>query len=384
MKTKFLKAAILCVAISLSNSGFAQNFNQLKSIIQYWVGSGTDSSALVVTFNSSRFDSSFVWGVLHNDTISASDMLDSVAKFDNNFAWVADGAFLDSINYAGQFGKNSSNGFFWGLFNYKDTAWASNSGLNEKYGNQGVLGLSYTDFNPTVRPGSPIPALNPHEVSLADWPAFHYFGEGNSEAILVVDFAPNAMGKSFAFKVKFNDSTTGLGLLQQIAAEDSNFRFVGDAFLSDVYFETDSGIGGSPNYWGTWSASNFGNWRMNNGLSEKVFNGDLFSCTYTSFAPAERPTKPAIISGPDKNPASIKSLESSIKISAYPNPFSNNISITYDGKAKIQIMDMKGKKVHEFEIQNQTTISTHEWSSGVYMLIVSAGNHRSFIKIIKE
>jgi len=391
MKKNNLKVIILSLVLGLTTQLHSQDFATLKSTIKFWVGSGTDSSALVVTFNSSSFDSSFVWGILFDDSISGSEILDIVAGNDPNFGWAGNGSFLDSVSYNDKSGKNGTDNFWWGIFSQTETGWVSNSGLVEIVKSGDVYGLSFTDYDtidysPNRLPAFPIPALNPYILTKSDWDddTLRWFGEGNSYAILVVDFTPVVDGKSYAFGIKFDDSTTGLGLLEKVAELDSTFRINESGFLNDIIYQSDSGIGGNPNYWGTWSATNFGNWSMNSGISQKVLNGDLVACTYTNFAPPARPTYPQIVEAPEEDNIGVQALIKDLPIRIYPNPMKNILNISLENEFQVEIRNTIGQLVFSSTALDNLQIDSQSWSTGVYFVSITSPFGRATSKVIKN
>lgn len=385
MKNNTIKVVFLSLILGMTTHLNSQDFTLLKSTIKFWVGNGADSSALIVTFNSSSFDSSFVWGILFDDSIAGSEILDLVANSDMNFAWTTAGQFLDSVSYGSNSGKNAVLGYYWGIYSY-DSGWVSNSGLSTVVYPRDLFGLSFNNFSPEVKPGDPIPALSPIIISTSDWDdnSLRWFGEGNSRTILVVDFEPTQSGKSFAFGIKFDDSTTGLEILQAVASEDSTFRVNASSFLNDIIYQSDSGVGGNPNYWGTWSATNFGNWSLNNGVSQKITNGDFFACTYTDFAPPVRPTYPQIIEAPEKENISSETLSKILNVNIYPNPLQNILNIAFENEFMVEIRNTIGQSIFSSNAINSIQIESHSWVSGIYIVSISTPDGNASFKVIKN
>lgn len=362
---------LLLCSLILGVNVHAQTFQSLSQTIQYWVGEGPDSAAVVVTFNSSDFDSSFVWGVKFNNAITGRDALDSIQLYDQNFSWFPDGIFLDSIKYGHRSGKNATLGYYWGINDLVNDEWTYGSGLESSLQNQAVIGFSFTNFNPEVKPGLPIPALNPNYLSFDTSTFFYRIGTGNKRAYLVVDFDPSSPGKSFAFAINFEETITGLDLLETVATNFDSFRFVGDAFLSDVYYKQDSALGGQPYFWGTWSATNYGLWTLNNGLSQVVEDESFFACTYTSFAPAQRPQYAQIQLPPPFGNVTV--VQKPIALSVFPNPCNQQVVIQTMGtdQKMIVVFDMLGNEVFKGTMEEQFQLQTAAWKPGSYVVKLS-------------
>lgn len=58
------------------------------------------------------------------------------------------------------------------------------------------------------------------------------------------------------------------------------------------------------------------------------------------------------------------------KVSIFPNPFSEKLTIKVAERSKIKIYNSFGVSVHEEEIESSATIDTGVWKSGIYMVIV--------------
>lgn len=389
------KSMLLLVAFSFLGQANAQDFATLKKSIKFWTGTGTDSGAVIVTFKGDGFsDSGYVWGILFDDSISGAAALQTIADADINFGFVNQGGFLDSVTYNSLEGNNGVNNFWWNTFHLENGTWEFNSGLNAFIQKHDVYGLSYTDSDPnTWEPyrlpvTNPTPALNPDAVSISIFEnnGWRWFGEGNSKALLFVDFDPLQGGKSFVFGVKFDDSITGLGLLQAISAQDSIFQIHENGFLNDIIYYSDSGIGGAPNYWGTWSATNFGNWNSNMGISEKVFDGGFFACTYTDFSPALKPDYPHVVEAPEgeNNNTNILYANNRIAVKVYPNPCTNKVTVESQEDFEIKIFSIDGRQIMNSSSYGTKEIKTAEWQVGVYFMIIQSQKGASVVRIIKE
>ena len=96
--------------------------------------------------------------------------------------------------------------------------------------------------------------LNAQVSELSD---LQYFaGSGSDTAGLVIDFRDGS--GSMAWGVLFSDSISGEGMLQAVAAADPAFMInMTNGFLNDITYGTHQGLGGQPDWWGTWSGTPF-------------------------------------------------------------------------------------------------------------------------------
>jgi hypothetical protein len=99
------------------------------------------------------------------------------------------------------------------------------------------------------------------------------------------------------------------------------------------------GIGGAPYYWSTWSATNVGGWELNEGISHEMVDGEWFAGSYTSWSPATPPSLPEgyVLFNVDGNELP--------KLSIYPNPANDFVSIELDKSSDILVVDLQGKQV---------------------------------------
>ncbi len=277
---------MLVAAMSMIPQCFAGfSFEQIR----YWVGDGPDTAMLVVDFQDGTFDSTYAWGYLFNGTATGEDLLNAVADADPNFSIVTGGGFLNDIHFNDHAGIGG-NPDYWGTWTHSDTGWYMNTGITEALANGDRFGCSYTDFAPALAPGVALPALDPFAFDQSG--VRFWTGSGSDSAILVVDFHDGANFHSYAWGYLFDGIKTGEDMLNAVADADPNFSVDMGGFLNDIIYNEHAGIGGNPDYWGTWSGTSLGNWSMNVGIQEPLANGDWFGCSYTDFNPALRPYKP--------------------------------------------------------------------------------------------
>jgi hypothetical protein len=120
----------------------------------------------------------------------------------------------------------------------------------------------------------------------------YYVGTGPDTAVIVVDFLDGTADSSYAWGFLFDatNNVTGGDALAAIDADEETFLIAtGGGFLNDIEYNDHAGVGGTPNYWGTWSRTSGSAWASNTGLGEVLANGDWFGCSYTDFTPAIEP-----------------------------------------------------------------------------------------------
>ncbi|WP_417607956.1 T9SS type A sorting domain-containing protein [Owenweeksia hongkongensis] len=337
--------------------------------LEYFVGSGSDTAMLIVDFKDGSAyatDSSYAWGYLFNGTTTGEDMLTDIAAADINLTVNASGGFLNDVIYGSHEGLGGQPDY-WSTWSGTDSvSLAMNSGIGTSVAHGDWFAISYGFTPSAVKPGFPIAAWDPNTFTATDVKT--WVGTGSDSAILVVDFLSGNTPSSFAWGVLFTDSTTGSDMLNEIANADTNFTVNATSFLNDIIYKTDSGMGGLPNYWGTWSATNYGNWAMNAGIGTKVENGDLFGASYTDFAPALRPGAPFAVDN-TVGLAERKVLAFSI----YPNPASDYIQISADASKPlaVKVYQGNGNLVISQQAQANERILLAGLPVGIYLVQVN-------------
>ncbi len=283
---KILTGALLLTTV-LGKAQFTQND------LIYYVGEGPDTAIIVIDFLDGTEDSSYAWGYLFDasDVITGADALEALDLDEAQLSIVTGGGFLNDITYNGHIGLGGDPNY-WGTWSRTElTGWEMNAGLPEILENGEWFGCSYTDFDPAIVPGDPLPAYKSDFYQTNQ--VTYWIGEGTDSAIFVVDFVTDAAGEavSYAWGYRFSGTTDAATMLAAIDAADVNLSINADGFLNDIIFNDLEGLSGDPNYWATWSGTNLSNWSMNAGLSTEINNGDWFGCSYAEWPP-RRPFYP--------------------------------------------------------------------------------------------
>ena len=72
------------------------------------------------------------------------------------------------------------------------------------------------------------------------------------------------------------------------------------------------------------------------------------------------------------------------KTAIYPNPFRENLTIKTSEKINITIYDFQGREITKFSTENEFSIDTSNWSSGMYIVKLENNSKNTFQKIIKN
>ncbi len=294
MKKNYLLTLVLGLFITNFYAQFSRND------VKFWVGSGTDSTVLVVDFKDGTEDSSSAWGYLfnasQNQTFNA--MLGAIAAAEPQFSFNLSSGFLNDVHFNNHQGLGANPDYWstWSGTSFENLT--MNSGITEVLVPGSWYGLSYGFDNPTVQaPAVPQAAYSSQWLLKKD--VEFWVGSGADSAVLVLDFVSSSYGEavSYAFGVKFSGTTTGAQMLALVDAAHPALAVNATTFLNDITFNSNAGIGGQPNYWGTFSGANLSDWTMNAGISTTVNPGDWFGCSYASWPP-RRPYKPIAANDP--------------------------------------------------------------------------------------
>jgi len=329
---------------------------------QFWVGSGSDSTRLIVDFKDGTVDSSYVWGYLHNpaDSATGADLLLAVASADRNFEINIDtasfGYFLPDLNYHSHLGMGGSPNF-WGTWDGESyDSLATNLGIGSKLISGGLFGCSYTDFNPNTKPGIPWAAFNPQRLTPNT--VTHWFGSGSDSLVLVVDFKDGTDSSSYAWGFLSNDSLNAIDLLDSLAKRVNGLSAnLSNGLVSISYKQQIATIGGTSD-WYSWTANNHGNWQPHYVQRPKIGNGQMLALVYTRFAELQRPTVPYNING-----IGLSEMLSD-PINFFPNPATDQITIKGEFDW-VKVFRLDGR----LELKSTSKVlKTEALGSGVYLL----------------
>lgn len=340
-----------------------------SDMIQFWIGEGPDSAVFVVDFVTSEFGEamSYAWGYAFDGPTDGATMLNDISEADVNLSVNAE-AFLNDILFNGLEGL-AGDPYYWGTWSGTNlTDWTMNAGLGTVVNDGDWFGCSYAAWPPR-RPFYPISAIDSAAFPIYDVEFID--GIGTNEVVVVIDFNEWLPGKSYVYGYHFDTETITaeevlLGL-QESGIYGLTFD-LGGGFLNSIENEltVDLGIGGAPNYWSTWSASNTGGWELNSGIGEEMSDGDWFACSYTAWAPATPPSLPQNgVFTFGLNEGKISNL------SIYPNPSRGAFQIVVEEDVNITLVNMQGKRL----LFDQLKEGTHQMNlttlvPGTYLLIV--------------
>ena len=149
---------VLALSTTLAAASAQAQFTMAD--VQFWIGTGADSSVLVFDFQDGTVDPSYAWGFLHDGSATGLDMVEAVAAADPNLALDIPSGFLNTVTYGAHAGVGGAPDY-WSTWSGADLAsMEMNLGLSEVLTNGSWFGCSYTDFDPPLAPTMPIAATN--------------------------------------------------------------------------------------------------------------------------------------------------------------------------------------------------------------------------------
>lgn len=340
--------------------------------VQYWIGSGTDSTLLIIDFQDGSADSSYVWGYAYSGNQDGEDLLTAVAAVDENLQLNLSGGFLNDVVY-GQHAGIGGQPDYWSTWSGSDTAsLGMNSGLATPLVNGEWFALSYTDFNPAAVPGLPIPAFDPRSFTFNDVQT--WYGSGTDSMTLFIDFQLPGDSARLVFGYLFTDSVLASQILSDLDQNVAGLSVNAQSFLNDIIYHNWSGIGGGPNYWSTWSGTNVGNWYMNAGIGTYVKDGELFGCSYTDFAPALRPQVPLGLRA-----IGLETIAAP-QIALFPNPTAGRSVLQMEGRHQLKIYNAAGVLKQSTSFEDEMEINLEGLAAGLYLLQIDQYSSRLLLQ----
>lgn len=339
--------------------------------VEYWIGSGSDSTLLIIDFNDGNTDSSYFWAYRYSGPQTGEDLLNAVAAADPNLQIAIAGGFLNDVIYGSHAGL-AGQPDYWSTWSGADTSsLVMNSGIATPLVNGEWFALSYTDFNPATKPSLPLPAFNPHAFAFAD--VDQWIGSGNDSMAMFIDFQLPGDSARLVFGYLFNDSVSAAQILIDLDQNIAGLSITAFGFLNDISYQQWAGYSGQPNYWSTWSATNIGNWYLNSGISTYVKNGELFGCSYTDFSPALRPNLPK------QNQAIGLPAETFWNVSIYPNPAQDYLHIEAAGAQTAVLVSAIGQNILQSKFTDYKQLYIGDLKPGIYILQIR--EHRERIRV---
>jgi len=248
--------------------------------ITYWVGEGPFEVVFAINWP----DTALAWGYRFSArSTNLQNVMNDIAAADSRFSFVTGSYGIDDILFVenGDTLRKSpsswwehtvngtlSNGLSQQLNDGDFSRWADPTAgvvVDSTYDTMWNYWMYTYAYPQTIYPVSAPESAN--DTITADEIAF-WIGEGENEAIFVVNWADTALAWGYRFA---DDSVTLATMMDDIAAADSRFSYSGEGMVSDINFiENGDTLGVTPGSW--WEHMINGQSSM--GMGQWFHNGD--------------------------------------------------------------------------------------------------------------
>ena len=266
------KVFAMTLGLLLGFAAMADNYPYPASNIQFWTGSGSNSAVVVISWDdedASYTPQGFAWGVHFNGTISAHNLLDSIAAYDSRFTFTFSSTLLSTIAYHDNINNiHLTPSIQYNCF-YVNGSFAPDVYDNITISDGDMMEVSescYFDCTNISPASNPNGSSTPTEATIAASDILYWVGTGSNEAVLAVNWADTAL----AWGYRWNGSATVADMMADIAAADPRFDYSGTSWLNDITFNDGTvSLAGTPgNYWGSTN-----NGVMDAGMTQTLTNG---------------------------------------------------------------------------------------------------------------
>ena len=264
-----------------SNDGPIEDATINADDLVYWVGNGSNELTFVVNWA----DTALAWGYRFNsDSVLLSTVMNHITAVDPRFSYTGTGMVSDIHFIANGDTLGITPGNFWShylngttsagmmqwMHNGDFSRWADpasgvlvDSVYHEDWGGWWERIYAYPQTIYPVSEPAPVDAtITADEIE-------YWIGEGENEAIFVVNWVDTALAWGYRFA---NDSVTLATMMDDIVAADSRFSYSGEGMVSDINFiENGDTLGITPGNW--WEHSINGISSM--GMGQWFHDGDM-------------------------------------------------------------------------------------------------------------
>lgn len=206
-------------------------------------------------------------------------------------------------------------------------------------------------------------------------------GEGENEALLVIDWNDGVDPQSMAWGFRFDGTATAETMLETVAEADAHLEIsLAGGFLNDIIYDSPEtnheGIGGQPDWWSTWSRTDTTLWEMNMGISQELNDGDRFGCSY-GFEPEATP--PDVPEAAPYLPTNIEA-ETTQQNQVYLSGESLVVKANHPVQ-QVQVFDVSGRLVSQKQNLNSTSALIQGLlPEGKFMIVVVKTTEDMFSK----
>lgn len=373
-----MKKILFLGLIAFSQLLYAQFFEE---DVKFYVGEGESTAFMIVDFRDGTDDRSYAWGFRFDeeDDLTVADMLMAIEQAEPNFYIQTsyNGAFLSDIVFNSHSGLGGDPDW-WSTWSGEGSDNMNTSGgISESLTDGRWYGTSY-GFSPSPEhPHQPLPAY--HSLWFSSDDIINWFGQGDHQSIIVVDFGTETEGSydSFAFGIKYEDETiSAADALEILMNQVSTFSYeITDGDLTYLSWGDFEGVVSETNPWKSYIGTDLSNWVTAADFENIVLNTNEW--LGLSFG-ERRPITPT----DQSEQLNVKEVLNS-KISIYPNPSNDVFYIDASALSNVEIYDLNGRKLKAFkDVSSNRAISVKDLNKGIYLVKIQSGETFEVKKLI--
>ena len=358
--------------------------------IRYWIGEGENQVVFIVNWNEP--DTALAWGYRFNgESVIVKDMMLDIAAADPRFgfvgeSYVSDVTFNDGVlnlALAGMWWMYNVNGQTAGEYFNTQTV---SDGDFVKFGDEscGILTdpanyfYVWTKEVAAVYPYAEEAMISPEDILL-------WVGEGDSQAILAVNWAEPNVCYAWGFRFPATNGITVKDMMDAIAQADYRFDYqgAGGMVYEITYNEGEQNLGLVGPYW----MYNINGGMAWNGYDEQLIEDNDFvkfgdiACATEIAQWTYVWTAPVI---PVEGHADV--MENETSLSLYPNPATSYTMLKVQNmeQAVVTVSDLQGRVLNSFVVAQTNEpirIETDVYQAGIYFVTISDANSRQTVKL---
>lgn len=223
--------------------------------IRYWLGSGRDTSYVMISATSIYDNTSKVYGFLHDEDISLSDALKLIDQDDVSMVIDVNNE-VDSVAYEWRISGNNTDTSSWNVYS-SNTAlsdWVdSGTDISAFLRDGEVFALVFNEDESTPKSLPKVSLVYKETATYHDdsiRKVKHFVGEGEYTTVVLVDFKKPNVNFSLAYGVRFSQGQTLQDLLDKLAKAYDGFDFeLGTFGLDHITIDTLDDTHFTGEYW---------------------------------------------------------------------------------------------------------------------------------------
>lgn len=372
------------------NAQAQQDATIVPENIRYWIGEGENQVVFIVNWNEP--DTALAWGYRFNaESVTVETVMDAISDADPRFSYEGSNGWLNNIFFNDGVLDLSLSGAYW-MYNV-------NGGMADLYSVQTVANNDYIKWGDEscgffIDPDlwiygweKEVVAVYPYaeEAMIAPEDILLWVGEGDSQAILAVNWAEPNVCYAWGFRFPATNGITVKDMMDAIAQADYRFDYqgAGGMVYEITYNEGEQNLGLVGPYW----MYNINGGMAWNGYDEQLIEDNDFvkfgdiACATEIAQWTYVWTAPVI---PVEGHADV--MENETSLSLYPNPATSYTMLKVQNmeQAVVTVSDLQGRVLNSFVVAQTNEpirIDTDGYQAGIYFVTISDANSRQTVKL---